>query len=339
MARKERKYKRLPGRPFSPFEVRSLWQGPDHLLWVESVFFKEHYKRFFYTDIQSIVLQRTDAHVIWACIWGVLAFICGLIAYLADGTPLVSGFFAMLFTVLLVADIVIGPACTVYLQTAAQVQKISSLRRIRTARKTMDRIKGLVEAAQGPWDPHWGGLQARPTVTAATGQVASMPMPDGDPVSDRAEEATIPFDPFLHKILFGLLLALGSTGAIQLQLKNLPLAALETFVHLSVQVLVIVTLTRWHRQTAGTLINKLNWIALVIITLFTIIGYGLYLAASISNPQVNYHHWIMFKKVFELQWLEHPLALAGNIAYAAGNLSLGCIGWLALRRLSTRSNP
>jgi hypothetical protein len=340
MARKDRKYIRLPGRPFTPFEVRSLWQGPDHLLWVESVFFKEHYKRFYYSDIQSIVMRRTDAQVLWACIWGVLAFIFGLTAYLLPDTPIISGFFTMFFLVLLVGDIALGPACTVYLQTAAQVQKISSLKRVRTARKAMARIKGLVEAAQGAWDPHSGGRQARPASAAAsTTRAASGPAPTGALISDASAEPTVAFKPNLHQILFGLMLSLGVMGAAQLQLKNLPLAALETFVHLAAQVMAIVTLTRWHRQTAGTLINKLNWIALVLVTLFTIVGYGLYLAASFSNPQVNYHHWVMFKKVFELQWLEHPLTLAGNIVYACGNLLLGCTGWLALRRISTRSHP
>jgi hypothetical protein len=340
MARKERKYTRLPGRPLTPFEVRSLWLGPDHLLWVESVFFKEHYKRFFYNDIQSIVLQRTDTHVLWSCVWGVLAFLCGLIAYLVPDTPFISGFFLMFFLVLLIANIFLGPACTVYLQTAAQIQKISSLKRVKTARKAIVRIKMLVEAAQGAWDPHKSVPQAQPAlVPASANQVSSAPMAAGDPITDTAAEAAVPFKPFLHQTLFGLMMALGVVAAIQLQLKNLPLAALATFVHLAAQVMVIVALTRWYRQTTGTLIIKLNWVALVFISLFTIVGYGLYLAASFSNPQVNYHHWVMFKQVFELQWLENNLTLVGNLIYACGNLLLGCFGWLVLWRLSTSPNP
>jgi hypothetical protein len=340
MARKERKYKRMPGRPLTPFEVRSLWQGTDHLLLVESVFFKEHYKRFFYTDIQSIVLQRTDAHMLWSCIWGILGFLCGLIAFLVPGTPFISGFFTIFFLMLLGANIVLGPACTVYLQTAAQVQKLSSLKRVKTARKVMARIKALVETAQGAWDDHNSGLKANQTsVQVPTNQASSAGMPAGAPIRSMEEVATVPFKPLLHQILFGLLLALGVMGTIQLQLKNLPLATLETLLHLAVQVMAIVALTRWHRQTTGTLIIKINWIALVFITIFTIIGYGLYLAASFSNPQANYHHWVMFKKVFELQWLEHPLTLAGNVIHACGSLLLGCFGLLVLRRRPAGPNP
>jgi hypothetical protein len=331
MARKERKYKRLPGRPFTPFEVRSLWQGPDHLLWVESVFFKEHYKRFFYTDIQAIILQRTDAHMFWSFAWGILALVCGSIALLVAGTPVISGSFTVFFLLLLGTNIALGPACKVYLQTAVQIQRISSLKRVRTAQKAMARIKALVEAVQGPWDQH-KGLNAGPFSTEAS---ATLESSAGEPVGKMnrsAEAAAVPFKPLLHQILFSLLLALGVVGAVQLQLKNLPLAILETLLHLAAQAMVIIAMMRWYRQVAGTLIVKINWIALVFVTIFTIIGYGLYLAASFSNPQVNYHHWIMFKKVFELQWLDHPLTLAGNIIDTCGNLLLGISGLLALRR-------
>jgi hypothetical protein len=334
MARKERKYKRLPGRPVTPFEARSLWQGPDHLLWVESVFFKERYKRFYYTDIQAVVLQRTGMHRFWSGIWGSLTLLCGLIASLMTGPPLISGAFTAIFLLLLVTNILLGPACKVYLQTAVQLHRISSLVRVRTARKTVDRIKTLVEAVQGPWDKN-----SLKTGTASARASASKDSVTDPPAAtlDRGLEA--PFKPLLHQILFGLLLVLGALGATQFQIKSLALAILETLLHLSVQVIVIVALTRWYSQIRGALIVKINWIALVFITIFSIIGYGLYLAASFSNPQINYYHWAMFKKVFELQWFEHPVTLVGNILYACGNLLLGIFGWLVLQRFSTGPNP
>jgi hypothetical protein len=339
MTRKERKYKRLPGRPFTPFEVRSLWQGPDHLLWVESVFFKEHYKRFYYTDIQAITLQRTDAHIFWSCLWGFMAMLCGLIAYMVSGTPVISGSFTVLFLLLLTANFVLGPACMVYLQTAAQIQRISSLKRVRTAQRSINRIKALVEAVQGPWREPNNLLSGSASSQSPAIRGSSVEGPAGSMDRNLDEAAAVPFKPLLHQIMFGLLLALGALGAVQLQFKNLPLAALETLMQLVVQVMVIVALTRWYHQITGTVIIKMNWIALVFITIFTLIGYGLYLVASFNNPGFNYHQWVMFKKVFELQWLEHPLTLAGNITHACGSLLLGISGLLVLRRrLSVADN-
>jgi hypothetical protein len=332
MARKERKYKRLPGRPFSPFEVRSLWQGPDHLLWVESVFFKENYKRFFYSDIQSVVLQRTDTHMLWSFIWGAVALICGLIALLMPGTPYVSATFTAIFLLALGINLAWGPSCNVYLQTAVQVHKISSLKRVRTGLKTMARIKALVEAVQGPWEKQdsLNALSAAPQ--AGTSQVQTAGAPTASENRDSKQAPAGPFEPRLHQVLFGLLLVLGTIGLIQLQLKSMPLAVLETLFHAATQIMVIIALVRWYRHLKETLIIKVNWLALFFITIQTIIGYGLYFAVSFSNPQISYHHGAMFKKMFELQWIDHPLALAGNLVYTGGSLLLGICGWLILRR-------
>ncbi len=331
MARKERKYKRLPGRPFTPFEVRSLWQGPDHLLWVESVFFKENYKRFFYSDIQCTILQRTGTHLLWSFIWGSLALICALIAFLVPGTPYVSATFTAIFLLALGINLAWGPSCTVYLQTAVQVQKISSLKRVRTAQKTMVRIKALVEAVQGPWERQKRMNELTATHTGAS-QTPSAGVSAASANRSRKGDPDGPFDPRLHLILFGLLLVLGIIGFSQLKFKSLPVGVMETLFHSAAQIMAIIALVRWHRHLKGTLIARVNWLALFFITIQTIIGYGLFFAVSFSNPQINYHHWAMFKKMFELQWTDHPLALAGNLVHTGGSLLLGISGLLVLRR-------
>lgn len=332
MARKERKYKRLPGRPFTPFDVRSLWLGPDHLLWVESVFFKEHYKRFFYSDIQAIILQRTGTHLLWSLIWGALSVVFGLIAFLGPDVPYVSGTFTVVFLSALGINLVLGPSCSVHLQTAAQVQKISSLKRVRTAQKVMARIKAMVEAAQGPWKEQDGPelrAAAIKTVTAAALPAGLSPNPA---IKGPGTDSEGSFNPILHQVLYVLLLTLGALGAIQLQLKNLPLAVVATLMHGSAQIMAIVGLARWYRQLKGTMISKINWIALVFLSILTIIGYGLYMTASFGHPQISYNHWAMFKEMFGLQYSDHFLALVGNLVYAGGGILLGICGLLSLRR-------
>src|ERR1035438_5773729 len=50
------KYRRLPGRRWSPGSSASLWMGSDHILLVKSAWFREEYKRFYLRDIQAIVV-------------------------------------------------------------------------------------------------------------------------------------------------------------------------------------------------------------------------------------------------------------------------------------------
>ena len=332
MAYKDRKYKRLPGRPFTPYEVRSLWLGSDHLLWVEAVFFKEHYKRFFYGDIQAIILQRTDTHMLWSFIWGALALICGLIAFLVPGTPYASAAFTTVFLLALTINLAWGPSCTVYLQTAVQIQKLTSLKRVRSAQKAMARIKAQVEAVQGPWEKQHSANDRAAAPQKGPERGPSADAPTGSANRSAAADPAGPFNPLLHQVLFGLLLTLGMLGAIQLQIRNLPAAVLETMLHAGAQIMVLIALVRWYRHLKGTLVIKLNWVALVFIAIQTIIGYGLLLAVSFNNPRINYHHWAMFKKMFELQWTDHPVAYAGNLIFAAGNLLLGIFGLFVLGR-------
>jgi len=67
MARTEKEYRKLPGRGFrkrSLLEVSrmlcTLWLGKDHLLLVDSLGgYSEDYKRFYYRDIQALIIRKT----------------------------------------------------------------------------------------------------------------------------------------------------------------------------------------------------------------------------------------------------------------------------------------
>ena len=47
----------------SPFS--NLWLGPDHIMSVRSNGYMETYKRFYFRDIQAVVIQTTSARTIW----------------------------------------------------------------------------------------------------------------------------------------------------------------------------------------------------------------------------------------------------------------------------------
>ena len=59
MWKKKKIYRRLPGRKKGIIGIYTLWQGPDHLLTIDSKRFSEDYKRFYYKDIQAIITRKT----------------------------------------------------------------------------------------------------------------------------------------------------------------------------------------------------------------------------------------------------------------------------------------
>ena len=64
VADSRQRYRKLPGRRRGFIFSASLWTGADHLLSVKSTRFQEHYKRFYFRDIQAIVITRVPRFVI-----------------------------------------------------------------------------------------------------------------------------------------------------------------------------------------------------------------------------------------------------------------------------------
>src|SRR5215472_27690 len=58
----------------------SLWMGKDHLLCMDYSGFTETYKRFYFRDIQAVIVRKT---IEWHVISVVLALIVGFLALMA----------------------------------------------------------------------------------------------------------------------------------------------------------------------------------------------------------------------------------------------------------------
>lgn len=145
-------YKRLPGRGAGILARTSLWEGPDHLLLVTAWPGGESYRRFFFRDIQSIVVRRT-ARRLWV---NVILFVlmlatAGPMFYFAadDGEMSVAGVaFAAVFGLFILITSLLGPTCETRFQTAVQTERISSLNRVRTATRALARIQPRILEAQ-----------------------------------------------------------------------------------------------------------------------------------------------------------------------------------------------
>ena len=163
MAGREKEYRRLPGvgmgggvgRYFSVLSLRNrLWLGKDHLLAVESQGYSERYRRFYFSDIQAIVCRKIYSDLVINIALGVVAagsLVGALFALSADAVPFSIFLFVMtgLLAAIITVNWLIGPACVCHVRTAVQQEELPSLRRIRTARRVLRRIRPFIEQAQG----------------------------------------------------------------------------------------------------------------------------------------------------------------------------------------------
>lgn len=329
MARKDKTYQKLPGASLNLFSAPSLWQGVDHLLSVEAVLFQERYKRFYYKDIQAVVMSRTKRHLVWSSIWGGLALAFALIVIFSSGTAYVSSGFLALFAALLIVNFMMGPACRVHIQTAVQIQHLRSLKRMPSANKAMNRIKLLVEAAQGKLDRD--AMAATAATAGASPRLAHAPGLVSVSQS-QADEITGKFNPLPHRILFSLLLALGTLGLVQFGVKSLPIGILETLLHAAAQIMVIVAVVRGFRYLKGTWLARLSWLSLGTILLVSLTSYVMFFFVSARHPEIAYNNWELYKAGFQMISSNTPITLAMNLSFTAGYLLLGVLGLLALGR-------
>ncbi|MBI5064495.1 MAG: hypothetical protein HZB87_13760, partial [Desulfatitalea sp.] len=239
MGRASSPYKKLPGHWRAPFTRRTLWQGPDHLLWVEKTMMQEHYRRFYFKDIQAIIVRRNGRHHLWTLFWAALIVVTGSLAMVAAETPDLPDFFVpagftLLWAVGLLINLFKGPCCEFYLQTAVQLERLTSMARQRRALKMADRIKELAEKAQGRFQ------MTAAAGTHATGAAASQFTLASPPSAETHE----PFQPQLHWALFVVLLCQGALGGLQLWLRQPWLVALGLLALGATMVLAIIALVR-----------------------------------------------------------------------------------------------
>ena len=154
MADSSAPYRKLPGRGSGVIGSTALWEGDTHLI-VKSWPSGESYRRFFFTDIQAIILRRTKQRMVINIVLGVLLLLIGgpLLAAMIEnsgepGWSAASGIVAGVFGVFILVNSLLGPSCTMHIQTAIQCERLPTVRRVRRARQLLARVLPRIAAAQ-----------------------------------------------------------------------------------------------------------------------------------------------------------------------------------------------
>ncbi len=178
MARRERPYRRLPGRRRRLSGSGTLWLARDHLLLVDTGLAHETYRRFYFRDIQTLVLRRTNDYLGWAGVFALVMLFLGgmaggqLFGWRRPWLVLLGG--AGAFLLLHLAR---GPTCAVHLTTTLGTQALPPLVRLRQARRVLERLRPLIEEAQGsmPAEEVMARAAAIPAPAAFPAPAATLP--------------------------------------------------------------------------------------------------------------------------------------------------------------------
>lgn len=326
MAAKQRAYTKLTGKRLFFFVRCSLWQAADHLLWVQGNLMQEHYKRFYYKDIQAVILCRNRRRLLWSIVWGALLGLSGLsgLAISSGGAGFVV--LSAVWALLLAINLLCGPSCDVYLQTAVQLEKLTSLGRVRTAAKALDRIRTAAEQAQGALQGHLFAAAAG-VLLPNDRQIAP-----GSAAAARQNDAGDPHWGLLHRALVAVLLSLGVLEVVQLHFKWLWAAALELIALAGLLGLAITVLVRRSPATKGSWLAAVGWPALFLALLRGAAAYAFFVATTLRHPDMAYNGAMMMTLFLELAMTDHPLITALSGGFAAIAIIMGLSGAAAFWR-------
>jgi hypothetical protein len=154
MANSQKEYVQLPGsgyRVISPFSFAfssrtrcTLWQASDHFLFVESQRCIESYRRFYFTDLQAVIVRRTARggliNIIGFLAVGLFALIAVASGIQEAGWLVFWTFMAAIPVGIMITNVIKGPTCICFFKTAVQTEEIPSLKR----QKRVDKIIAII---------------------------------------------------------------------------------------------------------------------------------------------------------------------------------------------------
>lgn len=152
----QKSYEKLPGAGFCKGSfikfggLSKTYLGKDHLLVVDAFsYVREIYKRIPYRDVEAIVVVRT-LDFGKRLIFIILPLAIGVFAMNSEGIVVrfLGQAFSILFGVLLVYELVKGPAARTMIRTRVQEAELGSCNRWRAAMKTIALLEPRILAAQ-----------------------------------------------------------------------------------------------------------------------------------------------------------------------------------------------
>lgn len=328
-------YRRLPGRGRRTSgcvgvgtSISTIWLANDHLLLRESTYgLTETYKRFYFRDIQAIIVRRTPRWIAWISVWTILSLVFFLCYVTAEWRGWIWPFYFGLCFVLTMIQLARGPSCVTYLVTAVQRELLGSLNTVRKARRGLKVLVPLIEQKQGVFDP---AAVAEPIQTSSSRGAAAVPAAVSSPsISARASR--------LHLALFATTLA-GGCIALWEAFKPSSVGLTATVVLIAaIIVLAVITLAMQGRRSVNKTAAVLTWTITIGYIVAWIMIYSVYTWIYAIEQSTKVAHSPRNQKPPDLSVELTPAVVRQMpgfdyvlLVYGACSLTLGVVGIGAL---------
>ncbi|MBI5802197.1 MAG: hypothetical protein HZA92_15920 [Verrucomicrobia bacterium] len=331
-------YRKLPGRGTrreGTFIVTvaarqsALWLGVDHLLLVDSTLASQDLKRFFFRDIQAVIVRKTHSgRTVNIVMASFAAVVCGLTLTVNDPAGRIALFvIAAFFGVVLLVNSLFGPTCETHLQTAVQREQLPSLHRLRTARKVLRTLRPLIESAQGQLTAEEARARA---ATLAAAHIAPAPV--------KAAPELRPCRGSFHTVLFPLLLVDGLLNGAAIFLNSMPLALVQLAVLFGIILTLVGALIRQQDTDLPAGLRRLAHVIIGYVCVLLGVGFVINSVHAMQNPSMQNDLGAM-KHFASLDPFEHPWLLVSFAVLCVCSSVLGITGSVLLARYNRARQP
>lgn len=145
-------YRKLKFKEKGLVGQNSLWMGEDHLLQVSLSACTERYRRFFFKDIQNVVITPGRERLITNVVCGIFLLGFAGLAVVTRNVEVAPYIFVVMDVVLLIAMLVNtlkGQGARVHILTAAGLTSLQAVKRMPKARRLCDQLAQEISAVQG----------------------------------------------------------------------------------------------------------------------------------------------------------------------------------------------
>lgn len=335
----QRQYERLPGKgprqrgPLSSFLTRcTLYLADDHLLAIDNRGYTEDYKRFYLNDIQAIITVETMRGDIWGFVLGIALVTTAGSGYVtaSEGWRLFLWILSGLMLIPFMLNLLRGPTCSCRILTAVQQDELPSLSRLRNARKVTRRLQLAIEKIQGTL----GSEQHYP----AEGLVAppSRLRPHSKQTTRGVAAERKYYDGRMHLAVCCLLLIEAALLGSELLSHTLAVSVLQSMVMWGLAICAIIAIVKQHASDIPASIRVVAWMALALVGLAFITGYGLMFSIIIQNAkrEIAMSQWDMYKALFDMSPDDSRFLFIVDLLYMIFFAVMGANGlfWLWLFR-------
>jgi len=316
------RYRRLPGCRRGLIFSASLLTGADCLLSVKSERFHERYKRFYFRDIQAIVITKVPRFPVSTRAMALAALVLTGILFARVRAPGLTVWLWLLLAALGACWLYVSMArsCTCRLYTAVSREDLPSLYRTWTARRALAELEQRIAQVQGVFTQSW---------TDAADYRSPGPVGAADPSSQGGRSALTRSRTLASDIFLASLFADAVAVSLDLRSPNPLLAGLSaglTVVQLASAIWIFV---QHHHGLLRTAMQRLAIAALVFIGAIT---YAQAFADSFEAALAG-------ARRAPMALTSHPLSGAVRPIYCVGVVLLGIAGLVLSFRSTEPQEP